>query len=119
MKLKITSKYGGESTHVEGEIDGHIVDISGDVSSRGANAKIDGTDYWFYGAYGEEGDPNPKYVGELERKINELYEELWGKCQHHGVDEELSWVATVGDDGAILDIQQIKDEDEDEWDEDE
>lgn len=111
MKLKFTSNYSGENTHVEGEIDGHVVEISGSASARGADAKIDGEDFWFYGAYGEEEDTNPKWVGEIERQIDHWYEELWGKCCHHGVDEELHWTAIV-EDGAIREIQQVPDEDD-------
>ena len=107
MEVKITSFYSGENTSVEGVVNGSVVKISGDASSRGATAEIDGTDYWFCG--GDNG--NPGFVDEIENAVDKMFMECWDACDRFDVDPELNWVATVKD-GEITEIKQVEDEDD-------
>lgn len=104
----IESYYSGENVIAAGELDGHKIALHGSASARGAEVKIDDVDYWWCGEY-EKDEKNPDWVGQLERRVDQLAEFAWNQCNNDGVDPDGPWRAEFEDDTCT--VTQIADPD--------
>lgn len=122
--LKISSFYGGENDHVEGtiEVGGiiYFVEISGDASSRGARAIVNGEERQWSGSDSESSGGPP----ELEEAIEWIMDDCLAQVGARGpqtlldedgevvtVDEEDNWVAKYVD-GKVVDVEwKLEDDD--------
>lgn len=113
--LNIGAAFCGENSSVVGTIEveypggqklTHKLNCSGDASSRGTYAEIDGENHWWCGP--EENDCGSQ---QIEEAVEDLYMSTWDEVERRG-DVEGTWTAHVVD-GEVVSVEWETDDEDD------